>query len=154
MCGCFIPGCMNYAIEMRSNIAAFVESEQDGEKAVLMLDERAVLDYRAYEPHRIQVKVGACNDHLHKLEYLHRTTKKDGHITLKRVHDAYEYEVTSMIDPEMADFMDKLFGIDNYYVDKQDGEWWIFANDGEGLIGGPSMSAMLHLAYAKRDELF
>ena len=154
MCMCFVPACREITIEMRANITAFVNSEKEGKQIVQMLGGLAIVDHREYEPDWIQVKLGACKDHVHKLEKLHQLVSLDGHINLNRIHKAYEHEESLMIDPEMGKFMDLVLGCERYYVDKQDGEWWIFDNDGEGLVGGASTSQMLHLAYAKRDELF
>lgn len=65
--GCFICG-GEYGL--RSNIAAFVSCKAAGERVVAMFKQGARLDYREGEPNRVQVKVGACDDHLHKLENL------------------------------------------------------------------------------------
>lgn len=153
-CTCFVPACTETTPMIRSNIAAFVNSQKEGNLAVRMLGGLAIVDYRENEPDWVQVKLGACPDHIHKLEKLHELTSLDGHITLNRIRKAHEYEENLMIDPDMGEFLNSLLGCEEYYIDKDDGQWWIYDHGGEGIIGGGSTSQLFHLAYAKRDELF
>ena len=56
-----------------NNIAAFVQGKASGERVVKMFDTQgggAKLDYREREPDRVQVKIGACNEHLPNLKKL------------------------------------------------------------------------------------
>jgi hypothetical protein len=72
-----------------NNIAAFVDSKEEGEKIVGMFNGKARLDYREREPNRIQLKVGACDKHLPNLELLYNTTKENhGRIRQKNIIDA------------------------------------------------------------------
>jgi hypothetical protein len=65
--GCFICGGDN---SLMNNISAFVKSKKEGERAVSWFDRGAVLDYREKEPEWIQVKIGACDNHIDSLEKL------------------------------------------------------------------------------------
>lgn len=71
------------------NIAAFVRCREAGERVVTMFACGAHLDYRDFEPDRVQVKVGACDFHLENLRKLNKITH-DGIITPERVHEAKE----------------------------------------------------------------
>lgn len=73
---CFVCGVKgnNYL----NNIAAFVNSKQDGELVVEWFNQRARLDFRESEPNWIQVKVGACDAHLPNLEALSKETGRYG----------------------------------------------------------------------------
>lgn len=64
---CFICGGQGRLVH---NISAFVKSKEDGETIVKWFKQGAHLDFRSYEPNYIQVKVGACKEHLSKLEEL------------------------------------------------------------------------------------
>ena len=66
--GCFVCG---GGERMRNNIAAFVQCRAAGERVVAMFASGARLDYRAFEPDRVQVKIGACSTHLPNLQRLH-----------------------------------------------------------------------------------
>lgn len=82
--GCFICGGHD---DLRNNIAAFVQCKEAGERIVAMFDAcrgGARLDYREYEPDRVQVKIGACDTHLDQLRRLHDETQ-DGRITSERL---------------------------------------------------------------------
>ena len=80
-----------------NNISAFVKSKEEGEKVVewfkgttenIPAHERARLDYRDFEPNWIQVKVGACDNHVHCLNDLaRRCANNHGRI---RIHDISE----------------------------------------------------------------
>ena len=65
--GCFIcggdPG-------LYSNFSAFVGSRMEGEQVVQLIEQGVRLDYRDREPNWIQVKIGACEDHVAQLEIL------------------------------------------------------------------------------------
>lgn len=68
---------------MLNNIAAFVQTKDAGERVVAMftaVNGGARLDYRDYEPDRVQVKVGACDQHQSNLATLDRMCG-DGRIT-------------------------------------------------------------------------
>ncbi len=69
--GCFICG---GAEGMHHNISAFVRCREAGERIVSMFASGAFLDFRKHEPDYVQVKVGACKDHKHRLEELHSLT--------------------------------------------------------------------------------
>lgn len=57
------------------NIAGFVRTKAAGERVVAMFEEGgARLDYRQHEPNWIQVKIGACDEHLESLIYLRQLT--------------------------------------------------------------------------------
>lgn len=71
--GCFICGAAlrhEGSIDYLNNVAAFVGSKEDGEKAVRFIGQGARLDWREHEPTWIQVKVGACDEHITQLEAL------------------------------------------------------------------------------------
>jgi ribosomal protein L37AE/L43A len=70
---CFVCGGKS---NMRSNITAFVHCKASGKRVVAMFRKGARLDYRESEPDRIQVKVGACKEHLQNLEHLDTTTRQ------------------------------------------------------------------------------
>ena len=55
---------------LNSNISAFISSEEDGEKINKFFKFPQKLDYRDYEPNRIQFKVGGCQRHLLNLQKL------------------------------------------------------------------------------------
>jgi len=63
--GCFVCGGEEC---MMTNVSAFVETKEDGEKIVSWFKQGAKLDYRDFEPSWIQVKIGACEKHLRNLE--------------------------------------------------------------------------------------
>ena len=65
--GCFICGGSE---GLHSNFAAFVGTRMEGETAVQIIERGARLDYREREPNWIQVKIGACKEHVDKLEIL------------------------------------------------------------------------------------
>lgn len=78
---CFVCGATERAVganHFLNNIAAFVDSKEDGEKIVAMFDGRARLDIREHQPDRIQVKIGACDAHLESLRALSRRTEDGG----------------------------------------------------------------------------
>lgn len=87
---CFVCGLG----DLNSNIAAFVQCKDSGERIVGMFkDERARLDYREFEPDRVQVKIGACAKHFSALEKLREITQ-DGCITVARIAEAREVAET------------------------------------------------------------
>lgn len=69
------PGCFVCGGEPgpHSNISMFVGSKEDGEDIVVFFKTGARLDYRASEPNWIQVKIGACEQHLDNLKSLSRS---------------------------------------------------------------------------------
>jgi hypothetical protein len=66
------PGCFCCGGErgLHYNISFFVPSRETGEVVASLFASGAFLDYRDFEPNWIQVKVGACDDHLPNLEHL------------------------------------------------------------------------------------
>ncbi|MBI5045126.1 MAG: hypothetical protein HZC02_04315 [Candidatus Levybacteria bacterium] len=62
------------------NIAAFVRTKAAGDRVVAMFKQGAVVDYREYEPDRVQVKIGACDTHKPNLELLDQLVRKNGHV--------------------------------------------------------------------------
>lgn len=80
------PGCFVCAGEkdMHNNIAAFVQCRESGVRVVAMFYKGARLDYRDYEPDRVQVKIGACDEHVANLRELDRLCE-DGVITKEKV---------------------------------------------------------------------
>jgi len=95
---CFCCGARDYRHRSRdtskpgngllNNIAAFVECKAAGERVVAMFQKGARLDYRDYEPDRVQVKIGACNTHLPNLQKLFELVKDDSIITNARISEA------------------------------------------------------------------
>jgi hypothetical protein len=84
--GCYVCGVGEGSM---SNIAAFVDSKEDGEAILAWFDGSAKLDFRPHEPNWIQVKVGACPNHLPCLEALYKTTSQYGVIRQKDIEDTY-----------------------------------------------------------------
>ncbi len=80
---CFICGSDSH--EPRRNLAAFVQCKAAGERIVAMFEKGARLDYRDYEPDRVQVKVGACDVHDQNLRRLHELTSGDSVINTDRI---------------------------------------------------------------------
>lgn len=72
---------------MLNNIAAFVQCKEAGERVVAMFPQGAWLDYRDYEPDRVQVKIGACDKHLPNLQKLYELTR-EGVITNAHINEA------------------------------------------------------------------
>lgn len=70
--GCFVCG---GGKKLYNNIAGFVQCKESGKRIVKMFKSGAYLDYRDYEPDRVQVKIGACDEHLSYLEELDTLTK-------------------------------------------------------------------------------
>lgn len=89
-CVCFVCGTDKRNKEGNNylqNIAAFVRCKEAGERVVAMFSCGARLDYRDFEPDYVQVKIGACDEHLENLEKLNELVK-DGVITSARVSEA------------------------------------------------------------------
>lgn len=91
VCPCFVcgevrcsPTSMNLVL---NNIAAFVRCKEAGERVVRLFRGWARLDYREYEPDRVQVKVGACEKHFINLQKLDGLVK-DGVITEEKIRVA------------------------------------------------------------------
>jgi hypothetical protein len=66
--GCFVCG---GPTGLYNNISAFVQCREAGQRIVTMFPTGVRMDYRDYEPDRIQVKIGACENHLDNLKILH-----------------------------------------------------------------------------------
>lgn len=81
-CTCFVCGL--YFNSIINNIAAFVQCKESGERIVKMFKRGAHLDYREREPDRVQVKIGACDRHLDKLQKLDKLVQ-DGIITEDKI---------------------------------------------------------------------
>jgi hypothetical protein len=81
--------------QLLDNIAVFVDSKEDGEYIVAeMFDNKgARVDFREQEPEWIQVKIGACPEHLENLKKLNGLTSESGTITKKMVDQARNYRI-------------------------------------------------------------
>lgn len=90
-CECFM--CNNGEKKLMNNIAMFVNSKQEGQAVVDRFEYGAHLDYRESEPHWIQVKVGACDDHLHLLERLNEEISKHETVSKQMVKEIREEAV-------------------------------------------------------------
>lgn len=91
-CTCFICGTQDRDGTGRSvlnNISAFVQCKNAGERVVAMFPQGARLDYRKFEPDRVQVKIGACDKHLSNLGMLDVLTR-NGIITEAHIAKARE----------------------------------------------------------------
>lgn len=82
--GCFVCGGDK---RLHNNIAAFVQCKEAGGRVVAMFSQGARLDYRDFEPDRVQVKIGSCDKHLANLQKLDELTR-DGIITSNRINKA------------------------------------------------------------------
>lgn len=80
-----------HVLQDEHRVFGFVSSKPGGERVVAMFRVHhlgsARLDYRDWEPHYIQVKVGACNAHLPNLEALEESCA-DGTINEQRILEA------------------------------------------------------------------
>ena len=83
--GCFVCGGQE---GLHNNVAAFVQTKASGERVLALFSQGATLDFREREPNRIQVKIGACDEHKEHLEALSRLTyNADGTITKSMVDE-------------------------------------------------------------------
>lgn len=73
--GCFVCGGEDAS---HDNIAGFVWSKESGERIVAMFKTGAHLEFRLVEPTHIQVKIGACPNHIVNLAHLHVLTMEGG----------------------------------------------------------------------------
>ena len=89
--GCFV--CNDGDVSrMMSNISMFVGSRQDGEMIVEMFPHHgARLDYRSNEPDWIQVKVGACDNHVPNLEKLDELIYRNEGLSCSMVAEAMAF---------------------------------------------------------------
>jgi hypothetical protein len=79
---CFVCGKNKDRDKLMNNIAAYVQSKNDGDTIVSWFGGiGAWNDFRVREPHYIQVKIYACNKHLHLLKDLDATTRDGGAIS-------------------------------------------------------------------------
>lgn len=85
---CFICGADGQPNEhgstAQSDMAAFVRGKEGGEEVVALFESlglNAKLDFRDYEPNRVQVKVGACATHLPNLMLLEHLTYPNKKLT-------------------------------------------------------------------------
>lgn len=83
--GCFVCG---GAVGLYTNVAGFVEGKAAGERVVAMFRTGARLDYREYEPDHVQVKVGACTQHVEQIRALRQATLAEGRITPAMIDSA------------------------------------------------------------------
>jgi len=71
------------------NISMFVDSKEEGQQVVMMFNNEygrgARLDYRANEPDWIQVKVGACDEHMNRLNLLDNLITTDNNISTAKI---------------------------------------------------------------------
>ena len=74
---------------MLNNISAFAQCKEAGGRIVALFPQGARLDYREYEPDRVQVKIGACDLHLPHLQKLDLLVQ-DGVISENRIATARE----------------------------------------------------------------
>ena len=81
--------------QMIDNISGFVYSKESGERIVngMFNNVGAWLDYREREPNWIQVKIGACSEHLENLKKLNELTIESGTITKEMVDQARNYRI-------------------------------------------------------------
>jgi len=92
-CRCFVCGKLRFEngqeMAYMLNISGFVKTKESGERVVAMFSHGARLDYRDFEPTRIQVKIGACDEHRKCLIKLHElTVSSDGIITPSMITEA------------------------------------------------------------------
>lgn len=85
--GCFVCGGEK---SLYSNISGFVASKEDGETITGWFEHGARLDFRAYEPNWIQVKIGACNAHRDNLAFLDRLARRHNRIRQSMIQQAQE----------------------------------------------------------------
>lgn len=107
---------------LMNNIAAFVESKEAGEDIVRMFGKGARLDYRVYEPNRIQLKFGVCDLHLPALNAVRDLVDaardpetKHARLTKEIIEKARQAPLTEhlVIKKEDHDKVRKLYG--EYY---------------------------------------
>lgn len=89
-CPCFIC----WATGLNNNIAAFVESKEEGELAAEWFQGGARLDFRPHEPKWIQVKIGGCEKHLKNLENLNELI----HLNHSRLRPKMIEEAKNLVD--------------------------------------------------------
>ncbi len=73
------------------DMASFVENQEAGKRVVELFEtegSKAFLDSRPSEPNRVQVKIGACKQHLPNLQRLRELTKASGTITREMIQEA------------------------------------------------------------------
>lgn len=92
--GCFVCGAKYRDAEATEkqyicmpNISAYVETQASGNMIVSWFGNLAWLDYRPSEPNYIQVKVGACSEHVPLLQKLHDLTSVHGIIRKTMVEE-------------------------------------------------------------------
>jgi len=84
---CFV--CGEKCNHVFANISGFVTTKESGQRIADMFQCGARLDFRPSEPSWIQVKIGACKQHLINLELLNQVVK-DGFINKKRIEYAMQ----------------------------------------------------------------
>ncbi|MCW6159551.1 MAG: hypothetical protein LVQ95_00470 [Candidatus Micrarchaeales archaeon] len=99
---CFVCGGER---KLYHNISGFVRSKSAGERTVAMFKSGAWLDYRPGEPHWIQVKIGACDNHTTNLEYLDELVSSEKEITPEMVAKAMAGGRFGLIYTEVHEWM-------------------------------------------------
>lgn len=84
--GCFVCGGPE---RLYTDMAGFVQCKDAGERVVKLFEHGAWLDYREYEPDRVQVKIGACDTHVPNLKRLYELVR-DAVITPELIKEAQE----------------------------------------------------------------
>jgi hypothetical protein len=85
--GCFVCGTTERhetSNHYMNNISGFVKTREDGWEIVSWFEKGARLDFRAHEPHYLQVKIGACDNHKSNLEALHEIIRKNKGVMRKQ----------------------------------------------------------------------
>lgn len=98
--GCFVCGGEKtrwqpknkYHMQMLDNVAGFAQCKNAGARIVEMFEGKGCwMDYREFEPDRIQVKIGVCKKHVENLKTLVRLTEEhDQTITKEMIKQACE----------------------------------------------------------------
>lgn len=91
--GCFVCGGeesddprFKYRMVMLSNVAGFVRCKAAGERLVEMFGGKGCwMDYRDFEPDRVQVKIGACEKHKANLEKFARMAEVGERVVTKEI---------------------------------------------------------------------
>lgn len=81
---CFVCGRENSRKKdnqsVNNDLAGYVQSKESGEKILKMFAKKVKLDYREHDPNYVQVKIGACNDHLRNLKLLRDLIIEHGNV--------------------------------------------------------------------------
>jgi hypothetical protein len=104
--GCFVCGGKD---GLYDNVSGFVKCKAAGQRVVAMFCSGARLDYRKSEPDYVQVKVGACKEHLANLKALNTATSESGGIITQRFVD---WSASGELDMIVADLAGTVVGLD------------------------------------------